>query len=200
MTPGAAPGVITISVMPDTPGTAFASLYAQHLPAARSAALSLVPAHAADDIAHEAFARVLAACRAGGGPRGEFRPYLLAVVRNLARDYTASQRRIAPVPLDPRAVAVPGAGELASRAEELRAVSRAFGALAPRHQAVLWQTEVEERTAGDLARACGMTPNAVAALALRARLALARSWQRERGDQERVTGAPRQLRNREIST
>jgi hypothetical protein len=45
-----------------------------------------------------------------------------------------------------------------------------------------------------------MTPNAVAALALRARLALARYWQRERGDQERVTGAPRQLRNREIPT
>lgn len=179
----------------------FAALYAEHLPAARRAALALVPPDAAEDIAQEAFARVLAALAAGGGPRGEFRPYLLAAVRNLAADYLAQRRRV--LPLDPRAVRVPGAGELAVRAEEQRMTRRAFESLSARHRAVLWQTEVEGRTPARLAPAAGMTPNAVAALAWRARLALAVAWQRERGDQERVTAAPRVLRprlSREISS
>lgn len=167
----------------------FAALYAEHLPAARRAALALVPAHAADDIVAEAFARVLARQAAGGGP-GAFRPYLLAAVRNLALDWLAERRRAVPAALDPRAVRAPGAGELAVLAEERRMARRAFEALPPRHRAVLWQTEVEGRAPAELGPASGMSPNAVAALAWRARLALARAWQRERGDQERVTGAP----------
>ena len=48
----------------------------------------------ADDIVAEAFARVLAAIRAGGGPDHAFRPYLLAAVRNLANDWIAARRRV----------------------------------------------------------------------------------------------------------
>jgi RNA polymerase sigma factor (sigma-70 family) len=172
-----------MSAVPD-----FAALYAEHLPAARSAALRLVPAHAADDIAHEAFARVLARTAAGGGPDGEFRPYLLAAVRNLACDWLTEQARVSLLPLDPRAVRVPGAGELVTAAEEQAMTRRAFESLPSRHRAVLWQTEVEDRTPAELAAASGMSPNAVAQLAVRARLALAKAWQRERGNQERITG------------
>jgi RNA polymerase sigma factor (sigma-70 family) len=175
--------VATMPLMPE-----FADLYAEHLPAARRAALALVPADAADDIAHEAFARVLARQAAGGGPDGAFRPYLLAAVRNLARDWLAERRRTVPAPLDPRAVRVPGAGELVTAAEERRMTRRAFGSLPARWRAVLWQTEVEGRTPAELGQASGMSPNAVAALALRARLGLALAWQRERGTQERLTG------------
>jgi trimeric autotransporter adhesin len=170
--------------MPETP--AFAVLYAEHLPAARRTALALVPVSAADDIVHEAFTRVLAAQQAGGGPSGTFRPYLLAAVRNLARDYNAERRRLVPMPDDPRAV--PGAGELVSAREERRMMARAFSSLPRRWQAVLWQTQVEDRRPADLAAACGMTPNAVAQLAVRARYGLALAWQRERGNQERDTG------------
>jgi RNA polymerase sigma factor (sigma-70 family) len=197
MTPGTVPGVITISAMPEE----FADLYAAHLSAARRAARALVPAHAADDIVAEAFARVLAARLAGGGPAGEFRPYLLATVRNLAHDYGTRQRRASPVPLDPRAVAVPGAGELAARREEMAVVARAFGSLRTRWRAVLWATEVEGLPAARIAAVSGMTPNAVAALALRARAGLARAWECERGQQERDTAAPRALQpRREISS
>jgi RNA polymerase sigma factor (sigma-70 family) len=166
----------------------FAELYAEHRSAARRVALALVPAHAADDIVAEAFTRVLARQVAGHGPDGAFRPYLLAAVRNLARDWLAERRHIDPAPLDPRMVRVPGAGDLATAAEERRMTRRAFESLPARWRAVLWQTEVEGRTPAELARVSGMSPNAVSALAWRARLGLAVAWQRERGPQERVTG------------
>jgi RNA polymerase sigma factor (sigma-70 family) len=181
----------------------FADLYAAHVSAARRTARALVPAQAAEDIAQEAFTRVLAVMRAGGGPAGEFRPYLLATVRNLAADYHARSRAPAAVPFDPRAVAVPGAGELAVRAEELAMVRRALGTLPRRWQAVLWQTEVEGLPAARIAALSGMTPNGVAALALRARAGLARAWERERGSQERDTApvpALRLLARRKISS
>jgi len=57
-------------------------------------ALSMVPPDVADDVVAEAFARVLAAIRAGGGPDHAFRPYLLAAVRNLANDWIAARRRV----------------------------------------------------------------------------------------------------------
>ena len=162
------------------------SLWAQHQPAARRAAMALVPADAADDIVSEAFARVLAASARGQGPR-EFRPYLLAAVRNLARDWLADRRRQVPVPdPEPRDPA-PGAGEEAARAEELAMVLRAFSRLPQRWRAVLWQTEVEGRRPAELAQEAGMTPNAVAQLAGRARAGLAQAWERERGGQMRDT-------------
>jgi RNA polymerase sigma factor (sigma-70 family) len=131
---------------------------------------------------------VLAVMSAGGGPAGAFRPYLLAAVRNLARDWLAERRRVTPAPIDPRAVRVPGAGELAVLAEERRMTRRAFDSLPPRWRAVLWQTQVEGRTAAELGQVSGMSPNAVAQLTARARIGLAQAWQRERGTQERLTG------------
>jgi RNA polymerase sigma factor (sigma-70 family) len=178
--------------MPDPPS--FAALYVQYRSAARSTAQALVPLDAADDIVSEAFTRVLAAQGRGGGPAGAFRPYLLAAVRNLARDYNAARVREAAGRLSQRAETVPGAGEVASWAEERRMAARAFASLPPRWRAVLWQTEVEERSPAELAAAAGMTPNAVSQLAGRARLGLAVAWQRERGPQERYTGPVPALR------
>lgn len=169
-------------------GEPFAALYAEHLPAARRVALALVPADAAEDIVSEAFTRVLARQQAGQGPDGAFRPYLLAAVRNIARDWLAERKRVAPAPIDPRAVRVPGAGDLVTAAEETAMTRRAFESLPARWRAVLWQTEVEGRTPGELARASGMNPGAVAQLAWRARIGLAIAWQHERGVQERITG------------
>src|SRR5260370_39865893 len=71
--------------------TSYAELYIEHAPAARRVALSLVPRDVADDIVAEAFARVLAATREGGGPSHAFRAYLLRAVRNLAHDWLAAR-------------------------------------------------------------------------------------------------------------
>lgn len=179
--------------MPPAPDS-FGLLYAENRAAARRLARTLVPSDAADDIVSEAFTRVLEASRAGGGPDGAFRPYLLAAVRNLARDWRAARAREVPAPRDPRAVRVPGAGELAACAEERRMMRRALASLPPRWRAVLWQTEVEDRTPAQLAAVSGMTPNAVSQLAFRARIGLALAWQAERGTQERDTGPVPALR------
>jgi RNA polymerase sigma factor (sigma-70 family) len=163
-----------------------AALWAAHQPAARRAALALVPPDAADDIVAEAFARVLSATARAGPPR-EFRPYLLAAVRNLARDWRADRRRLVPVPEPRHRESAPGADGPVVRAEELAMVGRAFDSLPPRWRAVLWQTEVEGRQPAELAMLAGMSPNSVAQLASRAREGLATAWERERGPQERDT-------------
>jgi RNA polymerase sigma factor (sigma-70 family) len=166
--------------------TGFAALYAEHLPAARRTALAMVPADAADDVTAEAFARVYAVMRTGAVR--EFRPYLLAAVRNVARTWLAERARTVPVAVPEPRGSAPAAGELAARRAELAMVARAFGSLPQRWRAVLWQTEVEGRSPAELAAGAGMSPNAVAQLSSRARVGLAVAWQRERGTQERVTG------------
>src|SRR6478672_5924724 len=75
-------------------GRSYGELYVEYAPAARRLALSMVPPDAADDIVAEAFARVLAAIRRGGGPDHAFRGYLLAAVRNAANDWIAARRRV----------------------------------------------------------------------------------------------------------
>ena len=72
----------------------YEDLYVEHAPNARRLALSIVPADVADDIVAEAFARVLAAIRAGGGPDHAFRAYLLTAVRHLAHDWQQARRRL----------------------------------------------------------------------------------------------------------
>jgi RNA polymerase sigma factor (sigma-70 family) len=160
--------------------SSFETLYAEHSPAARRAALALVPWGEAEDLVAEAFARVLAACERGGGPEAEFRPYLMAVVRNLARTWNARRGRTVPVACPEPRDAAPAAGDLAERRAEMAMVARAFGSLPPRWRAVLWATEVEGRTPSDLARALGISPGAVSQLASRARYGLSRAWESER--------------------
>src|SRR4051794_41475889 len=60
---------------------AYGELYARHHYAAERMARQLVPANDADDLASEAFAKVLDALRVGGGPDVSFRAYLLTTVR-----------------------------------------------------------------------------------------------------------------------
>ena len=75
-------------------GDSYGELYTEHAPAARRLALSMVPHDVADDIVAEAFARVLAAIRGGGGPDAAFRGYLLTAVRHLASDWLVARRRV----------------------------------------------------------------------------------------------------------
>jgi RNA polymerase sigma factor (sigma-70 family) len=164
----------------------YAALWAEHQPAARRVALALVPPDAADDIVSEAFARVLETSQRRGLPR-EFRPYLMAAVRHLATDYQVQRHRVVPVPVPRPPAPSPGAGDQVVRAEELAVVGRAFDSLPARWRAVLWQTEVEGLLPAELADASGLSANAVAQLAVRAREGLALAWERERGGQMRDT-------------
>jgi len=129
--------------------------------------LSLVPRDVADDIVAEAFARVLAAIREGGGPSHAFRAYLLRAVRNLAHDWLAARRRVTVIgdmddevdELAGRSRMTSGLGPAAETEAETRAearlIVRAFSRLPVRrlHSTPLNCTPCPLRTASPAARA-----------------------------------------------
>jgi RNA polymerase sigma factor (sigma-70 family) len=170
-------------------GRSYEELYVEYAPAARGLALSMVPPDAADDIVAEAFARVLAAIRAGGGPDHAFRAYLLATVRNLANDWMAARRRVTVIgdmgeePGDRSALMTSGFSSGAETEAEARAdarlIVRAFSRLPERWRTVLWQLEVEDRTPAEVAPMFGLSGNGVSALAMRAREGLRQAYLQE---------------------
>lgn len=156
---------------------AFSQLYHRHIGAAQAAARSLVRSRTdADDLVSEAFTRVLRALRKGGGPEVAFRPYLLTAVRNAFYDRTRKDQRVEvrdEVPEDLDAVILSRA---AMAGEDKELVARAFANLPERWQTVLWHTEVEGRPPAEVAPMLGIAPNAVAALAYRAREGLREAY------------------------
>jgi RNA polymerase sigma factor (sigma-70 family) len=162
--------------------TAFGELYRRHVGAGRAAARSLTRSTAdADDAVAEAFARVLAVMRRGGGPEVAMRPYLMTVVRNVCFDRgTARDRETLPgetevlAAVDDLPISYQNA-EL-DQFTEANLVSRAFASLSDRWKHVLWQTDIEGRTPRELADELELAPTAVAALAFRAREGLADAY------------------------
>ncbi|WP_382309153.1 sigma-70 family RNA polymerase sigma factor [Herbiconiux sp. UC225_62] len=153
---------------------AFAELWRRHSGAALTVARSFTSLDA-DDVVAEAFAKVFAAIRGGGGPLGAFRPYLFTTVRNVASSWGRVQQ---PVQIDdPDTFEDPTTSEdevLASL--DRSTTARAFRSLPTRWQEVLWYTEVESMSPRHVSALLGMKPNAVAALAVRAREGLRQAW------------------------
>ncbi|MDQ7910988.1 sigma-70 family RNA polymerase sigma factor [Phytohabitans sp. ZYX-F-186] len=131
-----------------------------------------------EDIVSEAFGRLLAKIQEGGGPRGDFLPYLIRVVRNVAIDRVRRERYV-DVYDDlehieaSRPVAPP---DPVIAAWQRNALARALASLPARWQSVLWQVEVEGQTPAKVAPALGLSANAVAALAYRAREGLRQAY------------------------
>ncbi|HEY8472894.1 MAG TPA: sigma-70 family RNA polymerase sigma factor [Natronosporangium sp.] len=161
---------------------AFEVLYDRHVDAARRLARALVrdPADA-DDLVAEAFAKVLAALRLGRGPTVAFRAYLLTAVRHASYDRSRRDRRIEFT--DDLARYESGGGPTAGDQVVTRLdrsyAARAFARLPERWQVVLWHTEVEGEKPAAIAPLLGLTPNAVAALAYRARERLRQMYLQE---------------------
>lgn len=136
--------------------------YAELVMRHRAAAVALVqqiagdPDVDADELVGQAFDRVLEVLRSGGGPDVAFRAYLLAAVRRL-------QTSDAPIPSDPDA------------AFDDRSAGHAFASLPEPWQLVLWHLDVEGQTEAEVAPLLGMTPDAIPALADRARGGLRRA-------------------------
>jgi len=160
----------------------YGQLYQRHVHAARALARQLAGSAAeADDLVADAFAKVLDALRAGGGPETAFRAYLLTALRNTAYDRARRDRRLR---LADDVGAVAGVEEVTSVPFQDPAVAtlerslacRAFTSLPERWQAVLWQTEVEGRSPAELAPRFGLTTNGVAVLAHRAREGLKKAY------------------------
>jgi DNA-directed RNA polymerase specialized sigma24 family protein len=119
---------------------AYGTLYERHRGAARQLAYGLAHDPAdAEDLVAETFAKVFASLRAGRGPLVAFRAYLNTTMRHVCYHRARRDRRLE------------------------------FTDDLTRYDEVLWQTAVEGNSPAEVAGMLGMTPNAVAVLAHRAR-------------------------------
>jgi RNA polymerase sigma factor (sigma-70 family) len=151
---------------------AFGELFAKHSRAVRRLAFGLVSDRSeAEDLTAEAFFRVLQAIRRGAGPVDNVRGYLLIVARRVAWEWR-SRRRDVPVSdeeLTNRAGSNP---DTAGQSTERNLITRAFTSLPERWRSVLWKVEVEGERPAVVATNFGLSANATAALARRARQGL----------------------------
>jgi len=152
---------------------AYAVLWQRHSRAAMTVARSFTSLDA-EDVVAEAFTLVFTATRRGGGPTAGFRPYLFTTVRNVAAGWGRAERSVPADNLDDYA-------DEEAEQETLDALDKsltasAFKALPTRWQEVLWYMDVESMTPRQVGPLLGMKPNAVSALAIRAREGLRLAW------------------------
>ncbi|WP_194900127.1 sigma-70 family RNA polymerase sigma factor, partial [Catenulispora pinisilvae] len=164
---------------------AYGPLYERHRRAALRVARHLARDEAAaDDLAAEAFTRVLAAIDRGNGPDEAFRAYLYTTLRRTAFDWAESEKRVRLVEniaeLEVTAAPVTGADrDPLDEAFDRQITSRAFHSLPERWQIVLWHLEVEGETPAEVAPLLDLSPSAVSALAFRAREGLRQAFLQE---------------------
>ncbi|MFH8678828.1 sigma-70 family RNA polymerase sigma factor [Streptomyces lydicus] len=169
--------------------TAYEEMYRRHADAVRRYARRCCwDGHTAEDLTGEVFARTLQAVRGGAGPDTAVRAYLLTTVRRVAASWARTARREQLVE-DFAVFSVNAAGaargddtlELGAEvramheAEQSMAV-QAFRSLPERYQTVLWHTTVEDESPSQVAPLLGLTANATAVLAHRAREGLKQAY------------------------
>ncbi|MCP2325445.1 RNA polymerase sigma factor (sigma-70 family) [Hamadaea flava] len=168
---------------------AYGELYRRHADAAKRLAVVLARDRGeAEDLAADAFARVLGTLRAGGGPQTAFRPYLLTSVRNAFYDRVRRNQKVEPTDVIEEYERPEPYEDPSIAALERSYAARAFARLPERWRAVLWHTEVEGETPTQIAPLFGLTANAVAVLAFRARERLRQGYLAEHIT---LTGSPR---------
>ncbi|ARF74036.1 RNA polymerase subunit sigma-24 [Kitasatospora albolonga] len=192
-----------IEGMRDGDNLAYEELFRRHSGAVRRYARTCCrDGHTADDLTAEVFARTLQAVRGGKGPQEAVRAYLMTAVRHVAAAWTKSAKREQLV--DDFAVFAAqasrtselsdddtldlGADVLAMHEAEQSMAMEAFRSLPERWQAVLWHTTVEEESPSEIAPLFGLTANATAVLASRAREGLKQAYLQAHVSQALTTG------------
>jgi RNA polymerase sigma factor (sigma-70 family) len=151
---------------------AFGELFSRHSTAVFRLALGLVNDRAeAEDLTAEAFFRVLQAIRRGSGPVDNVRGYLLIVARRVAWEWSL-RRKDVPVSDEELTHRAPSDPDTTGQFTERNLIRRAFTSLPERWRNVLWKMEVEGERPAAVANNFGLSPNATAALARRARQGL----------------------------
>ncbi|MEV8339021.1 sigma-70 family RNA polymerase sigma factor [Leucobacter sp. NPDC077196] len=153
---------------------ALAVLWERHLRPALVASRSIAPSLDAEDVVSDAYLKIIESIENGRGPQGAFRPYLYRVVRSVAVDKLRNPESHASALHDDHEL--PEVDPWHDDAFDRGAAAQAFNALNERWQSVLWYTEVEGLAPREVADLLGIRPNAVSALAARAREALASAW------------------------
>ncbi|MFD3543805.1 sigma-70 family RNA polymerase sigma factor, partial [Streptomyces sp. NPDC058662] len=177
---------------------AYEELFRRHCDAVRRYARTCCrDGHTADDLTAEVFARTLQAVRGGAGPDQSVRAYLLTTVRRVAAAWARTARReqlVEDFAVFAEQAAteaeVSGAlsglsgGDTLELGADVRAMHeaeqslamQAFRSLPERWQAVLWHTTVEESSPSAVAPLFGLSANATAVLAGRAREGLKQAY------------------------
>lgn len=151
---------------------AFSELFEQHATAVRRLARGLAADQSeAEDITAETFFRVLQALRRGSGPKDHVRAYLLTVARRVSWEWHGARRDV-PVTDDELTHRAGAGADAHAGTAERNLIATAFTSLPERWRAVLWQTEVEGEQPSVVAPHFGLSANATAALARRARQGL----------------------------
>lgn len=154
---------------------AYGVLWKRHWQAGRAMAASITGRFDPDDLASEAFARILTSLGRGKGPTSGFRSYLATTVRNVAIDW--SRRKTTPNIEDADVIEDWTFSEVTALDRmDRQTMAKAFYALPDKWQEVLWYTEIEDMAPREVAPLMGLNANAVSALALRAREGLRQSW------------------------
>ncbi|MEV7610415.1 sigma-70 family RNA polymerase sigma factor [Microbacterium sp. NPDC089320] len=152
---------------------AFAVLWQRHFEAGLRAARAVTRSIDPDDLVSEAFTKTFSAMQNGGGPTDGFRAYLYAAIRNAAATWGGKQKDIPIEFIEEIPDETPDAIEQLSDRTMLAA---AFKNLPENHRTLLWYLEVEGMKPREIAPLMGLTPNAVSALALRARDGFRHAW------------------------
>lgn len=167
---------------------AYGTLYARHLSAATATALRLSRSRPdAEDLVSEAFSRILATSRTRRDPIRNFHAYLHTTLRHLAYDRTRRERRT--VLVDDMAHLIdhdtPSPENAQAVADEHARLAKSFAELPARWRAILWLIDIEGQRPADIAPRLGASPNAISALAYRARSGLRRALGSATGDTDR---------------
>lgn len=154
-----------------------AELYRRHKPVAVAVAYRHTDTPSeVEDIVSESFLKVFSLIRNGGGPNEFFRAYLLtAVSREAFSRNRSSSQQISTDDFSQFESGDPFADEAMERIES-GFVVRAYKSLPERWRAVLWHSEIEDLRPREIAPILGLTPNAVSALAVRAREGLREAY------------------------
>ncbi|BCW57024.1 RNA polymerase sigma factor (sigma-70 family) [Paenarthrobacter nicotinovorans] len=148
----------------------------------------------AADIVGEAFAAVFQAIVEGRGPVESFRSYLLTTIRRMAHRKNQKATRL--VLIDSGTVdafAFSGDDHVLGTHESIILV-RAFRELPRRWQDVLWYVDVEGLKPAQAGPLLGLTPNALSALAIRAREGLRQMYLQKHVGQATVQSCTEYLR------
>lgn len=148
---------------------AYGVLYERYVAGARRVARAVLRSNTdVDDAVAEGFAAAFAAIRRGKGPRDCFGPYIKSCVRH---ECFRLMKRAGRCPVTATDADEPDSDDVDEfgRLDEQGVVKEAFEALSPRMRSVLWYSEVEGLSHAEIADITGGSPNAVAALAMRAR-------------------------------
>lgn len=177
---------------------AFVTLYQRHRTQALYVARKVLASHNrsyADDVVQTCFDAVRQALLRGHGPTGPFRAYLLLAVRREAAriqirldrelstdDAATVWGSLAPAgragAVDPAELVGAGVARGRGLVDTDTPIGAAFDALNPRFQTVLWLSAIEGRDTRQIASELGLSANAAAALAYRARTSLREAYGR----------------------